>query len=54
LGIGLAEELPVVTADCAATTEAFLQRFGLSSLQELTSASLSGNPAKKPASQPSV
>ena len=27
-----------------ATTEAFLQRFGLASLQELTATSLSGNP----------
>jgi chromosome segregation and condensation protein ScpB len=29
-----------------ATTEAFLQRFGLATLQELTVASLSGNPNK--------
>ena len=31
-----------------ATTEAFLQRFGLASLQELNAASLSGNPDKIP------
>jgi chromosome segregation and condensation protein ScpB len=34
-----------------ATTEAFLQRFGLASLQELAAASLSGNP---PAIEPLI
>jgi chromosome segregation and condensation protein ScpB len=35
-----------------ATTEAFLQRFGLASLRKLTAASLSGNPDKTPGTQP--
>jgi segregation and condensation protein B len=37
-----------------ATTEAFLQRFGLASLQELTATSLSGDPDKTPGTQPLI
>jgi chromosome segregation and condensation protein ScpB len=37
-----------------ATTEAFLQRFGLASLEELTAASPSGNPDKTPGTQPLI
>jgi chromosome segregation and condensation protein ScpB len=35
-----------------ATTEAFLQRFGLASLQELTAAPISGNPDNIPGTHP--